>query len=220
MGNFSHEMLFYDWMLTPKGPLVPMGDKPILGCVVWSQTIFRYFETFCENAFQNKLRVSANFMILGATVQKLQEFEVFRWTLGRAGMCWNQPTRVDYLRKKWGAAQKKIQKKGAGRPCPGVDPWPVGDCRSPAGPGPTTWGHLDRVGLVLFFWIFFLCFFLHFGQFFIGSLGNGLGLLGEWVHSTPIFSSFSLHLEVSNLPFLIKFGDFIFFEILFFLNLE
>jgi hypothetical protein len=51
-------------------------------------------------------------------------------------------------------------------------------------------------------------------------LGNGPGLLGEWVHSTPIFSSFPLHLEVSNLPFLIEFGDFTFFENLFFLNLE
>jgi hypothetical protein len=94
-------------LLTPKGPLVPTGDKPILGCVVWSHTIFRFFETFCEDASQNKLRVSANFMILGATVQKLWMFEVFRWTLGRAGMCWNQPTRVDYLHKKWRVAQKK-----------------------------------------------------------------------------------------------------------------
>jgi hypothetical protein len=55
---------------------------------------------------------------------------------------------------------------------------------------------------------------------FIGSLGNGPGLLGKWVHRTPIFSSFPLHLEVSNLPFFIEFGDFTFFEILFFLNLE
>jgi hypothetical protein len=34
--------------------------------------------------------VSANFMILGATNQKLWVFEVFRRTLGRAGMCWSQ----------------------------------------------------------------------------------------------------------------------------------
>jgi hypothetical protein len=64
--------------LTPKGPLVPMGDKPILACVVRSHTIFRFFETFREDASQNKLRVSANFMILGAMVQKLWKFEVFR----------------------------------------------------------------------------------------------------------------------------------------------
>jgi hypothetical protein len=72
-------------------------------------------------------------MILGATVQKLWEFEVFRCTLGRAGMCWNQPARVDYLRKKWKAAQKKIQKKwgrptqSRRRPSPGVDPRLAGD---------------------------------------------------------------------------------------------
>jgi hypothetical protein len=54
------------WFLTPKGPLVPMGDKPILGYVVWSHTIFGFFETFCEDASQNKLCVSANFMILRA----------------------------------------------------------------------------------------------------------------------------------------------------------
>jgi hypothetical protein len=40
------------------------------------------------------------------------------------------------------------------------------------------------------------------------------------MHSTPIFSSFPLLLEVSNLPFLIEFGDFTFFGILFLLNLE
>jgi hypothetical protein len=78
-----------------------------------------------------------------------------------------------------------------------------------------------RPGLLFLLNFFkFLCFLLYFGQFFIGSLENGPGLLGEWVHSTPIFSSFSLHLEVSNLPFLIEFGDFIFFKVLFFLNLE
>jgi hypothetical protein len=58
---------------------------------------------------------------------------------------------------------------------------------------------LDRVGLSFIFIFIFI---------FWGSLGNGLRRLGEWVHSTPIFSSFPLHLEVSNLPFLIEFGDF------------
>jgi hypothetical protein len=74
----------------------------------------------------------------------------------------------------------------------------------------------------LFFWNFFNLFQAPpiLWSIFIGNLGNGLGLLGESVHYTPIFSSFPLHLEVSNLPFLIEFGDFTFFEILFFLNLE
>jgi hypothetical protein len=44
--------------------------------------------------------MSINFMILGATDQKLWVFEVFRQTLGRAGMCCSQPARVDYLHKK------------------------------------------------------------------------------------------------------------------------
>ena len=33
---------------------------------------------------------------------------------------------------------------------------------------------------------------------FFGSFGNVLGLLGEWVYSTPIF--LPLHLEVLNVP--------------------
>jgi hypothetical protein len=39
--------------------------------------ILKFFETFCEDASRRKLRVSANFMILGASVQKLWVFEVF-----------------------------------------------------------------------------------------------------------------------------------------------
>jgi hypothetical protein len=82
--------------------------KPILVSVASPQTIFRFFETFCEDASQNKLRVSANFMILGTKVQKLWMFEVFRQGLARAGMCWSQPTRVDHLHKKWRVGEKKI----------------------------------------------------------------------------------------------------------------
>jgi hypothetical protein len=59
-------------LLTPKGPLVPTGDKPVLGSVVCSHNIFRILEFFFpSNASRNKLRVSTNFMILGATDQKL-----------------------------------------------------------------------------------------------------------------------------------------------------
>ena len=91
-------------LLTPKGPLVP---KLVLGCVVWSHTIFSFFESFCEDASWNKLRMSANFMILGATVQKLWVFKVFRWTLVRTGMCWNQWERVDHMHKKRKAGRIK-----------------------------------------------------------------------------------------------------------------
>jgi hypothetical protein len=61
-------------------------------------------------------------------------------------------------------------------------PRPAGDQRSPADRGPT----LDPLQAVPIFLIFLI----------FGCLGNGPGLLGEWVHSAPIFSSFPLHLEV------------------------
>jgi hypothetical protein len=53
-----------------------------------------------------------------------------------------------------------------------------------------------------------------------GSLENGPGLLEERIYINPIFWSLPLHLEVLNLPFLIEIGDFTFFQILFFLNLD
>jgi hypothetical protein len=134
--------MFLNWfILTPKGPLVPTGDKPVLGCVVWSHTIFRFFETFCEDASRNKLRVSANFMILGATVQKLWVFEIFRWTLGRAGMCCSQWGGVDQSAQKWG---KKEEKKGRQeekwegkkkKMGPARGRWATAGCR----PAPTVW---------------------------------------------------------------------------------
>jgi hypothetical protein len=59
-----------------------------------------------------KLRVSTNFIIFGPTYQKLWVFEVFGQGLVRAGMCWSQPARVDYLHKKWRVKKKKFKKKG------------------------------------------------------------------------------------------------------------
>jgi hypothetical protein len=55
--------------------------------------------------------VTTNFVILGATDQKLWVFEVLKRSLDRAGMCWSQPARVEHMRKKWRARGKKIQKK-------------------------------------------------------------------------------------------------------------
>jgi hypothetical protein len=43
--------------------------------------------------------------------QKLWVFEVSRRSLGRAGMCWSQPARVDHLHKKWRVGRKKISRK-------------------------------------------------------------------------------------------------------------
>jgi hypothetical protein len=49
---------------------------------------------------------------------------------------------------------------------------------------------------------------------------KGLGFFVGYVYNTPIFQTLPLDLGVSNLPFLMELGDFIFFQILFFLNLE
>jgi hypothetical protein len=75
---------------------------------------------------------------------------------------------------------------------------------------PATGRHLDKAC-----WNFFI-----FKFYFFGSLGYRPGLLGERVYSTPIFWSLPLHLEVLNVPFLMDIGDFTFFQILFFLNLD
>jgi hypothetical protein len=72
-----------------------------------------FLKLFCEDASHCKLRVSTNFIIFGPTDQKLWMFEVFGQGLARVGMCWSQPARVDHLRKKWKAGEKKVQKKGA-----------------------------------------------------------------------------------------------------------
>jgi hypothetical protein len=74
-----------------------------------------------------------------------------------------------------------------------------------------------HVNIFKFFGVFFFFFFL---TFVLGSFEELPGILEEWMHNIPIFSSFPLHLEVSNLPILIEFGDFTFFENLFFENLE
>jgi hypothetical protein len=50
-------------------------------------------------------------VFFGPTDQKLWVFEVSRRSLGRAGMYWSQPARVDYLCKKWRAGRKKLSRK-------------------------------------------------------------------------------------------------------------
>jgi hypothetical protein len=81
-------------------------------------------------------------------------FEVLRRSMGRAGMCWSQPARVDYRSpKRWAVGIKNLKE-------------------SPL-----------RV-------------------------------------SSPIFWTLSLHLGGWNLPSLMEHGDFIFFQILFLINLE
>jgi hypothetical protein len=55
--------------------------------------------------------MSANFMILGTMDQKLWVFEVLRRSLGKVGMRWSQPIRVDHMLKSGGQEEKKFQKK-------------------------------------------------------------------------------------------------------------
>jgi hypothetical protein len=76
--------------------------------------------------------MSINFMILGATDQKLWVFEFFRRSLGRSGMYWSQPARVDHMCKKWRVGgNKNSKKKEQSLTGLGVDPQPVGDRWSP-----------------------------------------------------------------------------------------
>jgi hypothetical protein len=106
------------------------------------------------------------------------------------------------------------------RPRPGPDRWSmasrrpsVAACRSAAQERPATSGRPPAAGQHLrlssypnFFWNFLIL-----KKWIFGSLGNGPGLLGEWVYDTPIFWSLPLHLEVLILPKFMESGDFIFF---------
>jgi hypothetical protein len=50
-------------------------------------------------------------VFLGLTDQKLWMFEVLRRCMGRAGMCWSQPARVDYISpKRWAAGIRNLEK--------------------------------------------------------------------------------------------------------------
>jgi hypothetical protein len=55
------------------------------------------------------------------------DVEVFGQGLVRAGMCYSQSARVDHLRKKWRAGEKKKKKKGAA--------WPIQVSTRSWGPG-------------------------------------------------------------------------------------
>jgi hypothetical protein len=96
-------------------------------------------------------------MILGATDQKLWMFEVFGQVLAKAGMCWSQLARVDHLRKKWRAEEKKKSKKVVVWPCPGINP------RSPAGLRLIP-GHGETVSFLLYLFFNYYFFFWKFGE--------------------------------------------------------
>jgi hypothetical protein len=97
--------------LIPKGPFVHMADKLVLGNITWSHFIFGSFETFCEYAPRNKLHGSTNFISFRPIDKKLWVYENFRRSLGRAGMCYSQPTRIDHINPKtWAAGIRRFGK--------------------------------------------------------------------------------------------------------------
>jgi hypothetical protein len=65
----------------------------------------------CEHVPRNKLRRSTNFIIFGPTHQKLWGNKKFRRSMGRAGMYWSQPARVDHISpKRWAARIRRFEK--------------------------------------------------------------------------------------------------------------
>jgi hypothetical protein len=50
-------------------------------------------------------------VFFGPTDQKLWTFEVLKRSRGRAGMCWSQPARVDYISpKRWAVGKRNLEK--------------------------------------------------------------------------------------------------------------
>jgi hypothetical protein len=139
-------------------------------------------------------------LFFGPTDQKLWVYEVFRRSLGRAGMCWSQLARVDHMCQKVRVGEFLFlflffHTVSLGHLAVALFVW-----------------HSNSFGILLFIIILFITF--------LWKCGDGPGILEKWVHNTPIFWSLPLHLEVLNLPLLMELGDFIIFQILFLLKLE
>jgi hypothetical protein len=87
-----------------------MVDKPVLGkpdLILFSD----FLNFFCKHAPRNKISKSTNFIFFGPTDKKLWMFENLRRSLGRASMCWSQPTRVDYINpKRWATWIKRFER--------------------------------------------------------------------------------------------------------------
>jgi hypothetical protein len=100
-------------------------------------------------------------------------FENFRRSLSRAGMYWSQPARVDDMCKNMWAgrrgdfARRKFrapaQKRQVTASCP-----PAATRLQP-----------------YFFQFIYFYLFIYFGV--VRKFRDGLGILGEWMYSTPIF---------------------------------
>jgi hypothetical protein len=55
--------------------------------------------------------VGKKIVFFGPTDQKLWVFEVLRRSMGRAGICWSQPARVDYIcPKRWAVGIRNLER--------------------------------------------------------------------------------------------------------------
>jgi hypothetical protein len=106
-------------------------------------------------------------------------------SLGKVGMCWSQPARIDYMCKNmWARGGRKI--------LPRVS-LPVCSRRVTSGYLPVVACSLTNYGLAPFF-PFFSIFLVYFFSF-LKKFGDGPGILEEWVYNTLIFWTLPLHLE-------------------------
>jgi hypothetical protein len=96
--------------LTPKGPNVCTADKSVLVSALDLTLFLEFLKLFV------KMRLAISIMgkkivFFESTDQKLWMFEVLKRSMGRAGMCWCQPTRVDYISpKRWAVGIKNLEK--------------------------------------------------------------------------------------------------------------
>jgi hypothetical protein len=132
--------------LTPKGLNVRMADKPVLVSVTWAHTIFRFFETFCEDVSRNKLcgKKKSYFLDLQIKSYGCLKFQGEVWA-GRACTGANQQE-LTTCAKSGGQEEKNFQEKWE-QPDKARRWLAAGDQRSPAGRGST----LGPVGLSFFF---------------------------------------------------------------------
>jgi hypothetical protein len=156
--SFLH---FKCYTLTPKGLNVCTADKPVLVSVTRAHTIFRFLETFCEDASCSKLRVKKIriFWIYESKVMGVWSFK----EKSRQGGHVLEPTSKSWplMQKVEGREKKKFKKDGYSPIGRGVNPRPAGDRWLPesrrskvaacwsAGRGLTP----QPVGLYLVFWI-------------------------------------------------------------------
>jgi hypothetical protein len=149
---------------------------------------FRFFETFCEHAPQNKLRRSTNFIIFGLSNQKLWRNKILGEVWARqASIGANQQDLATYAKRSGQEEKGKFCKGGVTGTCIGK----VDDYWLPT----TGWMKLagnrspqsNRLGAALLppFSNFFV--FLNLIFCIMKKFGDGLGILEEWMYNTPIF---------------------------------